>query len=461
MPQKTIYLPLELKVREFYPKMWLALAASQKGFRSIIGPKSEVQSLTKCLTPGCFFSFGLAQTYAKTFKELKKQGHIVCVIDEEGLVTLNDDLYARYRISPTTIHSSDLIFCWGKRQESIIKPLDTSKHSYLFRSGNPRFDLLRPEFRTLFDCEVDQLKKQHGRFILINTNFGTSNHFMGLDYSIKSLRNKGWMSTPEDEKYFLDRIRWQKKILNEIVKVLPEIERSFPEHNIIIRPHPSEDQVVWQKVVAALSRTRVIHSGNVIPWILASEVLLHNGCTTAVEAFLLNKHTVAFRPVIEKALESELPNAMSLQTHTAQQLIEAISSCIVTSTPVQDKGKKDLLATFLDGMDEKSAAEAIVEALERSVVFQDSSRINGVAEFVRCYFSNSVRKIKSMTKTLLRQSGRKHTPVSKDYLKHKVPGLSLEEVRNAVDSLSKCVNLGIPITIKKLWDNTYSIGSKE
>ena len=41
--------------------------------------------------------------------------------------------------------------------------------------GNPRFDLLRPELRGLYDDEVAKLRTRFGRFILINGNFANVN----------------------------------------------------------------------------------------------------------------------------------------------------------------------------------------------------------------------------------------------------------------------------------------------
>ena len=61
--------------------------------------------------------------------------------------------------------------------------------------------------------------------------------------------------------------------------------------------------------------------GNVIPhWLQASEAVLHNGCTTAVEGIFLDRPVIAFRP--EKSLgQTELPNHISIQVSSEEDLI--------------------------------------------------------------------------------------------------------------------------------------------
>ena len=53
-------------------------------------------------------------------------------------------------------------------------------------SGNPRFDVLRPELRGLFDGDARALREKYGPYILVATNFSRYNHFMGYDFWIEA-----------------------------------------------------------------------------------------------------------------------------------------------------------------------------------------------------------------------------------------------------------------------------------
>lgn len=64
---------------------------------------------------------------------------------------------------------------------------------------------------------------------------------------------------------------------------------------VIVRPHPSENIEIWKKYTKNYSKKiKIIRSGNVLSWILAAKLLIHNGCTTAIEALFLKKKDYFF-----------------------------------------------------------------------------------------------------------------------------------------------------------------------
>ena len=71
-----------------------------------------------------------------------------------------------------------------------------------------------------------------------------------------------------------------------MVRVLSQQHR---DHQIIIRPHPSESHDPWRQLAAELPNVSVVYEGNVAEWLLAAELLIHNNCTTGVEAYLLGR----------------------------------------------------------------------------------------------------------------------------------------------------------------------------
>jgi surface carbohydrate biosynthesis protein len=289
---------------------------------------------------------------------------MVAAIDEEGLVTLNDELYLRHRVSEETLNFNDIFFCWGKKQASLLAKNNLKKNNCkFFITGNPRFDMLRSEYRIIFNDEVVRIKEKYGKFILINTNFGHANHFSGDDFVLKSLRQKGWMKNPSDGKYFLRRIEWQKKIFKEFKKIIPKISEKFKNYNIIVRPHPSENHENWKKIEKDFTNVLVIHSGSVVPWIIASDLLIHNGCTTAIEAFLLGKMSIAYRPLVIKNLESELPNRVSSQAHNYKELIDILDNILNKNIIPRNNIEKKEIDQYIANISGKTASEDITSIL--------------------------------------------------------------------------------------------------
>ncbi len=57
---------------------------------------------------------------------------------------------------------------------------------------------------------------------------------------------------------------------------------------IIVRPHPSENHEKWCEVLPEHEKVIVKHEGNVLPWLMAAQVVIHNSCTTGIEAICWN-----------------------------------------------------------------------------------------------------------------------------------------------------------------------------
>ncbi len=56
----------------------------------------------------------------------------------------------------------------------------------------------------------------------------------------------------------------------------------------------------------------VTRAGGVQAWLLACEAMIHDGCTTAVEAYLAGSRVVNFRPVADERFEITLPNLIGV-----------------------------------------------------------------------------------------------------------------------------------------------------
>src|SRR5690606_13390011 len=133
---------------------------------------------------------------------------------------------------------------------------------------------------------ADELRREHGRFILINTNFPFVNAFVKELNLI--LRDSGEPEVSRTGRgmsleFALGMERHVQAIFQAFADLMPKLSRAFPDHTVVLRPHPSEDHDVWRRITAGLANVKVLHDGNVVPWLMACDVLLHNGCTTAVE----------------------------------------------------------------------------------------------------------------------------------------------------------------------------------
>ena len=149
--------------------------------------------------------------------------------------------------------------------------------------GNPRWDLLRPEFARSHGPEVERIRSEHGRFILINTNLGFTNSGKGTtDQMVRKLERGGKFDRrkPADAAFLEGHLRLERASLAGIKDLLPRLAAAFPDHRIIVRPHPSENAAPWKAIVAATPRAQMVRQGSAVPWILAADLLIHTYCTT-------------------------------------------------------------------------------------------------------------------------------------------------------------------------------------
>ncbi len=365
--KKWLYLPMEIKVREFYGKIFLAGIAADKGFGVVFGPRKEVYYKSLFFPPGIILDSGFAKKFTVHFKRFKYYGHKIVALDEEGLIIPDKEVYLSQRASREALDLIDVVFCWGKNQFSLIKERAKISNCKPFIVGNPRFDLHSKRLRPFFAKEAEAIKEKYGRIILINTNFGYANNFVG-NYIEKRWRV---MSNQKDKKYHKDVIEKQKMILGKFKQLAKRLSREFKGHTIVIRPHPSENPEAWREEMRGIENIFIIRNGNVIPWIMSAEVLIHSGCTTALEAVLLGIKPVAYLLPDSKRANFGFPNEVSLKAFGEDDVVSVVDK--ITSGKVDKeisremKAVYDKLRPYYSFTEAKTSAEKIISIIDSEV----------------------------------------------------------------------------------------------
>ena len=110
-------------------------------------------------------------------------------------------------------------------------------------------------------------------------------------------------------------------------QIIPNLDRVLPDHNIIVRPHPTENQQVYKEIAKNCKNVKVINEGNVVPWLMAAKALIHNGCTTSVEAYMMGVPAISYRAKINEEYDLgfyRLPNLISHQCFDFDELQETL-----------------------------------------------------------------------------------------------------------------------------------------
>jgi hypothetical protein len=163
---------------------------------------------------------------------------------------------------------------------------------------------------------------------------------------------------------------WNHKqaVFKDFQQLIPKLDKAFPELNIVIRPHPTERHDAYNEIAARCSRVHVTNQGNVVPWILATRAVLHNGCTTGIEAFVMGVPAISYRASISEEYDSgfyRLPNAVSHQCFNFDQLKVMLNQILTGKLVTTDTDERQALVEhYLASQSGPLSCERMVDVLE-------------------------------------------------------------------------------------------------
>jgi surface carbohydrate biosynthesis protein len=370
LPKTTLIIPVESQVRELDAKVLLACAAAERGFPVVLGSRAFVHLGAAAIPRGVYMAKSMRSLSERMFTVLRQLGHEIVAWDEEALVRFPTEDYYRRRLSPKAVGLVSHLFAWGKDDAEILRKFPAYPGVPIHVTGNPRIDLLRPDVRGYFDEEVADIRRRFGEFVLINTNFGFVNAFASRLNLLQKSKIPGGTPvggentlgmTPEFARGLAAHKQALFMCFRELVPVLAE---ALPDHTIVVRPHPAEGHEVWRDAACGSENVRVVNEKSVIPWLIATKALVHNGCTTAVEAAVLGTPTVAYRPVREDDFDLELPNTLSLEAFNLSELVTKVRAMVAGELGLENGGgRRAILERHIAALEGRMAADRVIAAL--------------------------------------------------------------------------------------------------
>jgi surface carbohydrate biosynthesis protein len=360
-PRPWLVIPIENNVRELDAKTLLAAAAAERGLGVVLTRISQVTGLLERLPAAVVLQKDVVGTTVS--RPARRHGHVPVATDEEGLVQRDTDDYLRRRVSLPAIESCERFYAWGETHRTRLLQKVPHLAGRVLASGNPRADLLRPGLRELYRPQAEQIHRRFGAFVLVNSNFGAANHRLGRDYVRGHWATSGWSSGTSREGLLERIIAFQERLLDAFVLAVERLSLQLPDGvSIVVRPHPSEDHDTWRRRLAHCPTALVVHEGPVIPWLLATRALIHNGCTTGIEATLLGRPVFAYQPIRDPAVESPLPDLVSMPVPTLDELVDR-----VTRDPLPVRGPEDtVLRDHISHLSGELASDVITRDIEQT-----------------------------------------------------------------------------------------------
>lgn len=434
--RSPLILPVENQVREFDSKLLLACVAAERGFPVLLGSRPFVNFAMPRLDRGVFVAKSLRARSALMFNLIRDLGHAIVAWDEESLVRFDSPEYCPWRFSEATFRPLNHLFAWGADDARLFSEYPGNKGVPVHVTGNPRVDLLRKELRGYFLPEVGALRDRFGDFILINTNFSFVNSFVAkLNLVVRTgpLKELAVSRTGQGMSLAFARGLYghQQAIFDGFRSLMPMLSEWFPNHAIVLRPHPSEDHAVWRKLSSGLANVHVIHEGNVVPWLMACKVLLHNGCTTAVEAAVLDTPSVTYQPVTSGCFDYHLPNSLSHQALAPEQVRELLEAVLDGDLgSVDEARRREIFNRHLASLEGPLAAERVMDVVQEAGYGSGPPPWPGARKFALAWLVSNARTL--LKHINMRRQGHWN---SAEYHAHRFPEIGAEEVDRRIRRL--------------------------
>ncbi len=437
----TLIIPVENQVRELDAKLLLSCVAAERGFSVVLGSRFFIHLALPFLSRGVVIAKSMRSVSRLTLMLTRRLGHDIVAWDEEGLVRFLSPEYYAWRYSTDAFGTVSHLFTWGQDDANLFSQYPGYNGAPIYVTGNPRIDLLRQELRGYFQEEVEALQRKHGKFILVNTNFSFVNAFVpglnliqrtGFGRSTKVSRT-GFGLSPEFAEGMANH---QKAIYEAFRELVPQLGRWFPDKTIVLRPHPSEDRDVWRDVVADQQNVRVIHDGNVVPWLMACEVLVHNGCTTAVEAAMLKTPLITYQPVRSAAYDYDLPNSLSHRAFACCEVREKLDDVIRGRAQSLEQGTRQrILSRHLAPTTGALASDRVVDVLEHLGYLDHQPPRSGVASYLRGWIGLNARTLAQQIN--MQRSNSRHSAA---HHAHRFPRISTDEINDRISKFHVQLN---------------------
>lgn len=460
-----LIVPVENQVRELDPKLLLACIAARRGHTVIIGSHREIDLRISSLPQSLYLNKSMTDRNLKMFRIMENLGHKILTWDEEALVHLPAETYYSRRLSPVAIRYNSHLFAWGEDNAELWRqypdlPTDMPIHV----TGNPRSDMLRPELRSFYDPEAEEIRKTYGNFILVNTNFNHVNAFFPAQNLFRPVKKAG--EKPQFGKAavgmsreYAEGLRNHKlAVFKTFKQLIPTLDRAFTDHTIIVRPHPTENQQVYKDIASDCQRVKVTNEGNVVPWLMATDVVIHNGCTTGVEAYMMGVPAVSYRAKIDETYDMgfyRLPNLISHQCFDVDHLQETLGKILKGELGAANGDERQaLVKQYLAAQDGPLACERIVDVIENMLRAQPDFPAPSLRNRVQGWSLAAARRL---SRHIRKKLPGNHAPP--EFHQHRYPGISVQQLKARISRFQQLLGDDSRITAEQISDQIFMVGT--
>jgi surface carbohydrate biosynthesis protein len=447
----TLIVPVETQVRELDAKLLLSCVAAERGFPVIMGSRAFIHFKVSSMPRGLYLAKSMRTLSIRMFDILRRLGHEIVAWDEEGLLREPDAEYYRWRLSPETMGRVSHLIAWGADDARVLNAYPGYHGAPIHITGNPRIDLMRSELKDYYQPQVDDIRRRFGKFVLVNTNFSKVNHFFT---ELSPLKKAMEAKNPQDvNSYDAGWGHHKLALFNHFQQMLAPLCETLSDCTVVIRPHPAENHKPWNTIAEKWPNLYVANDGSITPWLMATEAVIANSCTTQVEAAVLDTPSVSFMPVVSDKFDHKLPNGLSHRVGSVDQLCRTVQSIVDGELgPLDYQERRKHLDPHIASLEGPLAADRMVDALEQGGYRQRKPPAPPVGKYAQGWIRNRVRTVSKHIN--MRRPGHRNNLA---YHAHRWPDISVEEIENRIARLGGLLNRFDRLRVKPYSQHIFKI----
>jgi hypothetical protein len=241
-------------------------------------------------------------------------------------------------------------------------------------------------------------------------------------------------------------------------EMIPALAKAFADTTIVVRPHQVENPEIYRQITSDLDKVHVTNEGNVVLWLMTCKALIHNGCTTSVEAFAMGVPTVSYRATTNDKYDYgfyRLPNKISHPCFNFEELKQTLEKILGGEFSIENGDEKQaIIDHYLAAQKGPLACERIVDVLEKAAA--DLPNLPGppISDRLQGWFKANKRRLRRWSKLRKKDSTR-----SLEHQQKKNPEVPLDEVRDRVARFQQVLGDNDRLNVEKLYQRLFRISA--
>ncbi|WP_334510096.1 surface carbohydrate biosynthesis protein [Bradyrhizobium sp. AZCC 1693] len=362
MPDKPhVCLIVDNPLRDLEGLVLLGRQLAAKGATATLVPMYEQGFDVPVLRPDLVLVNYTRPNNADLIKSYKRAGILVGVLDTEGIGGKNPDQFAEMVKSVGCTDLVDLYCVWGQAQHAAFLRHGTVPAGLLHATGCPRYDFCAPPWR----AALPKPSIEPG-YVLINTNFPVANpRFSRSSSDEEDAMVQAGFSREFARQFIIDAGKSYRSVLETSTR----LANHFPDVQFVLRPHPFEN-IGSYDALAELPNCHIRQDGTSLEWISGARLLVHQNCSTAIEATMLKVEPLSMEWFNTPSLRLDAATRVSRSVGSEADLIELVRQGLDGRLPPVAQETEQFrqqiigdLFTAVDGTNSLRVTAAVLDAI--------------------------------------------------------------------------------------------------